>query len=266
MNGSVKIYMFIKFAARSDKGNIRKNNEDNLFCNGVIMNPDSLDKPFYLSGVAETPCVFAICDGMGGEDCGEIASFTAIKTLTEHAEKIKSGTHESINNYVNDSAKCLRDIMREKNIRTGTTLALVVIKQDSFIACNLGDSRIYRISDGKLIRVTDDHTVAAEKMRMGLITPAKAEHSPERNILTRCLGIYDDETEISPDFYGSFEINNNDGILICSDGLTDMLSYKEIAEIITKYNEPDRIINNLVESALNNGGFDNITCIYLRSA
>ena len=247
--------MKIKFAARSDKGRVRKNNEDNLYCNGVTMESEA----FYLSGITETPCVFAVCDGMGGEDCGEVASLTAIKTLAEHAEKIKFGSDETVNNYINDAAKRLREIMREKNIRTGTTLALAVINKDSFTAYNLGDSRIYRFHHGRLFQVTEDHTVAQEKINLGIMTPEKATHSRERNILTRCLGIYDDETDLLPDINGSFEF---DGMLICSDGLTDMLNYNEIAGIITSSHEPSEIVNNLVEAALNNGGFDNITCIY----
>ena len=75
----------IKFAARSDVGKVRTNNEDNLFCNGVIMKEDERDKPFFINGICEAPCIFAVFDGMGGEDCGELASLTAAESLCEHA-------------------------------------------------------------------------------------------------------------------------------------------------------------------------------------
>ena len=203
----------IKFAARSETGRVRKENEDNLFCNGVIMDFDSRNKKFFLSGLADNPCVFAVCDGIGGEDCGEIASLTVIKALADHWEKIKSksGDYDSIMNYIRDSAKQLNAIMSEKNISTGTTLALIVINHDSYMWCNLGDSRIYRFTDGQLIQISTDYTVAAEKMKKGLITPAQAANSPEKHILTRFLGGYPENVNILPEFNFTINIRNNGG-------------------------------------------------------
>ena len=258
----------IKFAARSEVGNVRTNNEDNLFCNGVIMKENERDKPFFINGICEAPCIFAVFDGMGGEDCGEIASLTATETLSGHSENIlhSDDVNFAVNNYVTDSAKKLRDIMKAQRIRTGTTLALVFIDDNSFTAYNLGDSRIYRFSNNNLIRVTDDHTVAEDKVRLGMMTPAKAEKSRERHILTRCLGIYDDALTISPDINGPFDVRDNQGILICSDGLTDMLTHKELNDIVTSYESPSDIVNALTDTALANGGHDNITCIFVKFA
>ncbi|MBQ6773972.1 MAG: serine/threonine-protein phosphatase [Synergistaceae bacterium] len=259
----------IEFAARSETGNIRSNNEDNLFCNGIFKTLDRLNEPFYLSGVSQTPCIFAVFDGMGGEDCGETASLTAAETLNEHSEKILRAVLDddanfAVNNYVTDSAKRLRDIMKAQRVRTGTTLALAVIDDDSFTAYNLGDSRIYRLCNNHLIRVTDDHTVAEDKVRLGMMTPAKAAKSRERHILTRCLGIYDDALTLAPDINGPFDVSDNRAVLICSDGLTDMLTHKELNDIATSFKSPSEIVNALTDSALANGGHDNITCIFVK--
>ena len=78
----------IMFAVRSDVGNVRSNNEDNLFCNGRIMTASERERPFFFEGVAEAPAIFAVCDGMGGEDCGEVASLTAVEELVKYSRKI----------------------------------------------------------------------------------------------------------------------------------------------------------------------------------
>ena len=255
--------MYVNFAVRSEKGNIRENNEDNFFCNGVFMMPSEYEKKFFLNGASEIPCVVAVCDGMGGEDCGEIASLKTVETLAEHSEKIKNSSYNSydeVYDFIKNANKKLISFAQEKNIRTGTTLALVVIKEEFFYVYNLGDSRIFRLEDGRLLRITDDHTVAEDKARMGIITPKQATKSKERNILTRYIGSKDDFT-ISPDSYGPFNFDENKMILLCSDGITDMLNYSEMSKAIAESKNPPEAVNNLVNAALENGGRDNLTCI-----
>ncbi len=252
----------IKFSARSDVGNVRTNNEDNLYCGGVIMTVSSRERPFFLNGMCAVPALFAVFDGMGGEDCGELASITAAETLCEHADRIINGTSEDVIQFAHDTNKKLLAVMREKFIQTGTTLALIHAGMDSFSAYNLGDSRIYRLNDDNILRVTEDHTLAEDKVRMGLITPQQALKDRDRNVLTRCLGI-SDSFAVTPDFYGPFRFAENKRALICSDGLTDMLSHQEIAGIMRKDIEVSKIANELVDAALNNGGRDNVTCIVL---
>lgn len=258
--------MKVSFSARSETGKVRSNNEDNLYCNGIIMTVPARSRPFFLHGMTEIPCMFAVCDGMGGEDCGELASITAVETLCAHEKNIMHNIIDAdneIQNFVTDANTRLINIMKERRIRMGTTLALAVVKDSFFSIYNLGDSRVYKTEKGRLVRVTDDHTLAEDKMRMGLITPKKAEESRERHILMRFLGMYDDEIIISPDINGPFEINSKDRVLLCSDGLTEMLSYKNIADIMTNAENVSDAVNNLVDAALFNGGRDNVTCIVL---
>lgn len=258
----------VKFAVRSEVGNVRKNNEDNFYCSGIFMTVSERERPFFLSGITDSPCIFAVCDGMGGEDCGELASLTAVQTLQEHSRSILQGSvkpdesiaYEAVHRYVQDTNKKLLDIMRSQGIRMGSTLVTAVIGEDSFTLYNLGDSRGFRVSNGRLLLVTDDHTVASEKVRMGLLTPAQGEKSRERNILTRFLGD-NEEWGAMPDASRRFMFTENTGGLMCSDGLTDMLTFREIAEIMKDCNEPSDAVNKLVDSALEHGGHDNVTCM-----
>lgn len=253
----------IRFAARSETGKVRTNNEDNLYCNGIIMSADARDRPFFLAGMAEVPAVFAVCDGMGGESCGEVASLVAVESLGEHSEAIKNTGTRAVQDYVSDANSRLLGIMREQNIRMGTTLALVVAGDEAFTAYNLGDSRIYRVKEGRLLRITDDHTVAEDKMRMGYLTALQAERSRERHILTRCLGI--DEYEAVPDVSEEYDFRENRRILLSSDGLNEMVSFRDIAAIMKNAQNVNDAVNNLVDAALFNGGHDNVTCIVLEA-
>ena len=252
----------IKFAARSDVGHVRKNNEDNLLCNGLIMNEHDREKPFLINGMCEAPCIFAVFDGMGGEDCGELASLTAAESLCEHAERINHGTFEDVNHFADDANEKLLALMRAQNIHTGTTLALISSGTKSFTVYNLGDSRVYVLKGDTVIKVTDDHTVTAEKVRAGLITPKQALNDRYRNVLTRCLGM-NDLFSVSPDLCGVFSFSECRRALICSDGLTDMLTHKEIALIMKRDESVSEIVNALVDLALNKGGHDNVTCIVI---
>ena len=253
----------IKFAARSETGNVRTNNEDNLYCNGIIMTVSESGRPFFLNGSTEAPALFAVFDGMGGEDCGEVASLKAAEALQNHSRRILrsiNNADKEINNYVSAVNSELIGFMRSQDIRTGATLVLSVIGTGSFRIYNLGDSRGFRIENGRLLRVTDDHTVAEEKMRMGLISAAQAEKSPERHILTRYLGD-DDEYGAIPDASKEYSFKTHSGGLLCSDGLTDMLTFPEISRIMSAAREPSEAVNMLVDSALKKGGRDNVTCL-----
>ena len=255
--------MSINFAVRSETGHVRENNEDNFYCNnGIFMTPQEREKPFFMRGIAENPSIFAVFDGMGGEDCGELASLTAIETLAEHSDKILYGSYVELNDFVSDVNKRLNSLMQERNIVTGTTFVLVVVKDDSFTVYNLGDSRAYRLWNGILIRITADHTVAEDKVRLGILTPRRAEKSRERNILTGYLGMSDYKATM-PDVNGPYYFNENKRVLLCSDGLTDMLSHREIAAIMTEAEDSSKAVNSLVDTALNKGGKDNITCIVI---
>ena len=290
----------LKFSAYSTVGLVRSNNEDNLYCNGIFMNTansfvrsshsdevfthnsksseytsyssgrsnnsNGILKPedFSLDDISETPCIFAVCDGMGGEARGELASLIAVKTLHEHSTEIKSGKiDEAVQSFISDANERLCKIMNEAKFRTGTTLALVVIAKDLVHAYNIGDSRIYKLQDGKFSCISEDHTVAAQKIKLGLLTPEQALNDKSRHVLTRCLGVFDEEMILTPYASPEFRANKNCRILLCSDGLTGMLPDEEIRNIMLTCKNCSSAVHKLVENALQNGGRDNITCIII---
>ena len=261
----------VKFAVRSEVGCVRKNNEDNFYCSGIFMTASERERPYFLTGTTSVPAIFAVCDGMGGEDCGELASFTAVQTLQEHSREILQGAvdsdesiaHEAVHQYVRDTNTKLLGIMRSQNIRMGSTLVMSVIGEEAFTLYNLGDSRGFRLNNGRLLLATDDHTVAAEKVRLGMMSPAQAEKSREKHILMRYLRDIDGWGAM-PDASRRFAFEDNTGGLMCSDGLTDMLTFREIADIMQNTPEPSDAVNKLVDAALERGGHDNVTCLVFR--
>ncbi|MDR1376346.1 MAG: protein phosphatase 2C domain-containing protein [Synergistaceae bacterium] len=260
--------MKVRFAARSHPGRVRLSNEDNFYCNGATLTPGNRDAPFALNGSANVPCVFAVCDGMGGEEDGEFASLTAVTALAEHAKEIKSaaaaGTekiHAAVRTFVTDANSRLCDAMRVRSLRMGTTLALVVITDDAVYPYNLGDSRIYALQSRRFTRVSEDHTLAAQKVEMGILTEAEARRDRGWHVLTRCLGIFQDEMTVEPASAEPLPLGEGCRVLLCSDGLTDMVTDVRIAEILRGAPVTEKAAERLVTEALENGGRDNVTCV-----
>lgn len=255
------------FTASSHPGKIRANNEDNFYCDGEI---STSQKIYFQSGALPLSAIWAVCDGMGGESHGELASFIAVRTLDEHAEKIKSQVsfgrvNEAVQDFISEANSKLCNIMRKNSFRMGTTLALAIISND-FVRCyNIGDSRIYKLQDEIFSQISEDHTVAEQKVKMGLLTAEEARHDKSKHLLTRCLGVFDDEMILTPYVSPPFPADKEYRLLLCSDGLTDMLPDEHIKSIMLKYKETSSAVKALVDSALQNGGRDNITCIIIDS-
>ncbi|MDR2176158.1 MAG: protein phosphatase 2C domain-containing protein [Synergistaceae bacterium] len=260
--------MNLSFSARSHIGRVRINNEDNLYCDGAAMTPENRDAPFALSGGADTPCIFAVCDGMGGEADGEFASLTAVAALAEHAEAIESAAsaeadeiHTAVRKFVTDANGRLCDAMRAKPGRMGTTLALAVVTDEAVYAYNLGDSRIYVLKEGRVCRLSEDHTLAAQKVEMGLLTEEEARTSRWGHSLTRHLGLFEDEMIVVPAAAEPLPIGGGCRLLLCSDGLTDMVRDARIEEILRSGPAAEDAAERLLAEALRNGGRDNVTCV-----
>ena len=280
--------MRISFTACSHPGKVRTNNEDNLYCDGqdvlvpttahggtrlssadgLTLTPETRDVPFSRNGESGVPCLFAVCDGMGGEADGEFASLTAVTTLGEHAQVIKSAaffdnTDKAMQDFVTDANDRLCRAMRSRSARMGTTLALAVITEDTVRTYNIGDSRIYRLQDGAFSRLSVDHTLAAQKVRMGLLTEEEAQKDRSRHVLTRYLGVFGEEMIIEADVIAPFAVNTGCRLLLCSDGLTDMVSECEIETVLRGAPDTGTAADTLIAKALQNGGKDNVTCIVI---
>lgn len=240
----------------TDVGKVRQNNEDNFYLNGTYkVNTDDLRFEKY--DLVKGTGLFAVCDGMGGEEFGEFASLYAVETLGEYQSAVFS---EYCDEYIEKANNKICNLIKENNgVRSGTTLALVNIKNGKLKLCNIGDSRIYVFRNGKLIQLSEDHTKIAQMIKMGLITPEEAPNHRYRHAITQHLGIFPEEFIIQP--YKGEEINLqiNDIFLLCSDGLTDMLTDEEIENILSQDISSKQLSEQLVNMALNNGGKDNVT-------
>lgn len=200
--------------------------------------------------------LFAVADGMGGHQAGEVASATAVEALRA---AIASG--RAINDAISDAnvavfEKAVDDPGLEG---MGTTMTALVAPSfgDQLLIGHVGDSRGYLLRDGELSRLTDDHSLVEELVREGRLTPEQAEVHPQRAIITRALGV-DDHVEV--DVY-TITVRTGDRIVLCSDGLTTMVRDRDVERMARAGNPPQRIAEELIEAANQAGGEDNITVV-----
>ena len=243
----------VVYAVRSHVGKQRENNEDNLFANGVVRPLNSGNRPFSLDGVAEAPSIFAVCDGMGGEEAGETASFLAVQTLLTDRGQIQKAPPQQMRQAVQAYADRVHKIIQEGGKRSGATLALAVVSAESIFCFNLGDSRIYLWQADRLRQITNDHTAAVEGLRRGL--PLSEQECSDFR-LTRCVGIGSSRTV---EAYPAFRLNG--WLLLCSDGLTDLVDPQEMEQILRTAPQVSGAADGLVQAALRHGGGDNVTVI-----
>lgn len=240
------MYYKIHYSCLSHIGNIRSINQDNFICDGNYMENDETTIKFPLCGTktSKETSVFGIFDGMGGEECGEIASYIASKA----AAKMEIGKDPTadLSQFCHKANKDICDYAALHEISAmGTTAAMLVFTQKRVVLCNIGDSKIFRLCNGILEQISMDHIAVAA---FGVKPP-----------LSQNLGIPPSELVIDP-YLAQGPYNDGDVYLICSDGLTDMVSVEEITEaLISKPIEA--AITSLLDKALENGGKDNTTII-----
>lgn len=237
---------------RTDIGRVRENNEDKL--------------EFYLADseaeLATRGHVFLVCDGMGGHEAGQIASELALKTFlsvylshpSAQAEEAAVAAVQSANRFVLDVARAI-----PKRAGMGTTLSGLLLIQDRVVVVQVGDSRVYRLRDGELDRLTVDHTWVEEAVASGMVDRASAEQHPYRHMLTRAIG---SDASVKPDVL-TLDLQAGDTFLVCSDGVTNHVTDEGIQVLLAQHS-PSQAALRLVESALAGGGSDNASAIVVR--
>lgn len=214
--------------------------------------------------LSEGPKLFAVADGMGGYAAGETASSEALKVLKNEIDNqiIDENNVKNILTMAiqkaNEHVRALAETNEEYH-DMGTTLVAVYLQSPSkaYIA-NVGDSRLYLWRDGFLTQITKDHSYVAELLKNGEITENEAFQHPKRNIILRAIGA---EAKLDADIF-ELNLTTQDKILLCSDGLTDMVEDTEIKQILEN-NQTESAGEILLESALNNGGRDNVSLILI---
>lgn len=253
----------VKVAVSTHTGRVRSNNEDSFSVNGVGKSPeDSICG--YVKVYDGDSLLLAVCDGMGGEDGGEIASEIAAKnSLALYNELNRADDAQitaAVNRYVEETnAEICRKLGSNEDKCGGSTLALAYVRNDTVYAYSLGDSRIYLFGGGKLKQISADHTLAALKYNAGIYTLEQAKKSPDRHMLTLFLGADFSGRGLTAQAYEPFWLTGESKLLLCSDGLYDMCSEQEICEVLSS--ESKSCAQSLVDAAIENGGTDNITCI-----
>ncbi|HEX2737893.1 MAG TPA: Stp1/IreP family PP2C-type Ser/Thr phosphatase [Acidimicrobiia bacterium] len=220
----------------TDVGRVREGNEDGLL-------------------VDETMGLVAVADGMGGHQAGEVASATALEALraaVRSGRPIRDAIVEA-NEAVYDKAEDNSELRGMGTTITAGTLA----SGGTLLIAHVGDSRAYLLRDSDLSQITDDHSLVEEMVRDGQLTPEQAAVHPQRSIITRALGI-DAEVEVA--LY-PVELRPGDRLMLCSDGLTTMVSADDIAAILRRESDPQRAARQLIDAANEAGGEDNVTAV-----
>lgn len=254
--------MHIECAVFSHEGKLRTSNEDNYFMNGLIRE-NVLDnrRKEKLKDTGDK-FVFSVCDGMGGEAYGEIASLCSVKAMNIFLKK--EWTKQVLGEFIETARKNLQvQLSGKTSMNSGTTVTILVFDEGIAYAANLGDSRIYLYRDENLLQISKDHTQAQLMVDNGLLQAKDVRGHREGHVLTRCLGA--DIDILADDFYcwKPIKLHKEDIFLLCSDGLTDMLPDKKIKRCIEQYKDKDiySLTEALCDWALQEGGKDNITCL-----
>jgi protein phosphatase len=245
----------VQFGQATDPGKVRTNNED---ATGFFI-------PVSRQQARSHGYLFAVADGVGGTDLGEVASNKAIQVLVDGFEKAPAGTMlisllprliQHANAAVHDCT--LAPEYRGKSM--GTTLVACAMRHDQAIVSHVGDSRCYLVRNGRAKQITQDHTLVGEQRRLGLISAADAVQSESRHVLTRSLGR---EMFVSADTT-AVTLLPGDLIILCSDGLHDELPESEMVRIVTQAKNIDEIARELVHRAVEVDGGDNTTAEVIR--
>ena len=240
----------MKAVFKSDRGKIRPINED--FCYVKYYGQNIL-------------CVVA--DGMGGHKSGEVASKLAADTVIETFDQMEGDlvSEEKIVECLKRSVETANtkvfehSIHNAQNCGMGTTLVVLCGNETMVYVANVGDSRAYYVKDKSIKQITNDHSVVGDLLRSGTITPKQARNHPQKNIITKAIGT---ERNIDPDYF-ALKFETGDHIIICTDGLSNMVEDYEIADIVSQSIPLENKADALIELANEKDGYDNISVVII---
>lgn len=235
----------MKVDSVTDVGLVRSHNEDDV-----------------RTGELEDGAWAVVCDGMGGANGGEVASQNGVQVISDSIGKnYTAGASGNTVKYLLYAALCdantvIFNLSKEyENLSgMGTTAVAALVSQGIVHVCHAGDSRAYLIRENDIEQLTRDHSIVQELVDAGTLTAEMAKKHPQRNIITRCLGV---RAHVDPS-YGEYPVGPGDVVLLCTDGLTNYISAEELLEF-SRQMDPSTLIRHLVEEAKRRGGSDNIT-------
>lgn len=266
--------MQVNVSIHSHIGKVRQCNEDNFYFNGLSLPIDNKGEEFVYSGVTDLEtALIAIFDGMGGESDGEIASgLSSAYSKKLHVELKETEFDMSklvYNHVVNAHYNFLNQVMskvtKENGIRRmGTTVSGVYFCHNTAYIHSAGDSRIYLIREGTITCLTRDHTEAQMLIDLGVLDEITAKRHRSGNKLTRYLGDFEHGVDFEADIVEPLYMLKDDILMLCSDGLTDLVFDNEILECISATAQLNESSESLLQLALNRGGKDNVTIVLVQ--
>lgn len=238
----------MKTFSMTDVGRRREMNQDYMFTSETA--------------VGKLPNLFIVADGMGGHKAGEYASKFTVDTMVDIIKNTeKDEPVAAIKQAVTEANRLLMTEAKadESKAGMGTTVVAATLIDRTLYAANVGDSRLYVLNQDTIKQITRDHSLIEEMIRLGEMDKADAKDHPDKNIITRAVGV---APELAIDFF-EIEIKNGDIILLCTDGLTNMIEDEDIRRIVLSQRDIVERTEKLIETANENGGRDNITVVLL---
>ena len=237
----------LKAWGMKDIGKCREINQDYIFVS---------EEP-----IGNLPNLFLVADGMGGHKAGDLASeYTVAKVQEAVSSSMQTIPYQILKGAFQYANQRLREKAGESENYTGmgTTLVAATVKNDAVYVVNVGDSRLYKIGD-KIEQITEDHSLVEEMVRMGEISREQARNHPDKNIITKAMGVSD---TVEPDYFDT-DLQKGECLLMCSDGLTNMVSDRQIKEIVELRTDLESCAKELIRAANQNGGRDNIAVVLI---
>ena len=235
----------MKAYAKTDIGSKRSMNQDHMYCN--------------TEPVGSFQNLLIVADGMGGHRAGDYASRLCVETMVQSLEK---SAHKTPVSLFEEAVTAANKAVFEESAShveyegMGTTVVACTLEENTLYIANIGDSRLYLIRDG-IEQITDDHSLVEEMVKQGNITESEARIHPQKNIITRALGINE---EVQADFF-EIDVEQGDVIMLCSDGLSNMIEDEDMEYIVKNSDTLQTAAESLVARANENGGNDNITVV-----
>lgn len=255
--------MILQACVYTHVGRCRMNNEDNYYLCGAIKR--DLELPVERKDdmrPANSGALYAVCDGIGGEEMGEAASLAAVSALRIATEP---DPYPAARQNTQDANNAVWNLTTARGYgRAGTTIAALSVNASSVLAYNVGDSRIYRYHAQTLTQLSKDHTATQQMVDLEIITEQEAKVHRDRNKLMLYLGLPSEEMVLEPYISETIPLQSDDVYILCSDGLYTMVSDESIAEFVSAGGTAEQMCTALVDETLLNGAKDNVTVLVVK--
>ena len=241
-------------------GRARNQNEDNFFFKKKRLSGKNkgLKSPLKFKGSTDDVVLFAVFDGMGGEAKGEESSYLASEVFAAEAKRLEDLVIDGKEFFINTctlASQAISRKARESQVRTmGTTVAALYFPQDEVYACNVGDSKAFRIRHGQMTQISQDHTDERLMSTMGVT---------KKPVLLQYLGIAEESMIVDP-FVSKGDLQTDDRYVLCSDGVTDVCSPAEIYDAVKRFDRPEDAVKEILSAVLKKDGADNATLIVVK--